>query len=231
LSTDAFTFASSRSVDSRSASRLRRALAGDVWVAADDQTLARVGAGGDLGQVRLVEQRQLQVAGVDQRLHLRRLERRDPVEAVLFQELDVGGGDHAAVAADDHPLDPEALLDPLQRRGERLVVVDLAVEDLDRDRAALRRAGQPVLDLQLPFLAVARVAERGQLAFAALQVAGGEVVEHKPAAAEVAAGERRLDPLLLRQQPVHRRKQLRLARLGDRELLTERGQAEAARRR
>jgi hypothetical protein len=129
------------------------------------------------------------------------------------------------------PLDPEACLDPLQRRGERLVVVRRAVEDLDRDRPPLRRAGQPILDLQLPFLAVARVAERGQLALAPLQVAGGEVVEDEPARRQVAAGERGLDPLLLTEQPVHRRQQLRLARPLDGELLPERRKSELPRRR
>jgi hypothetical protein len=85
----------------------------------------------------------------------------------------------APVAADDDPLDPEALLDPLQRRRQRLVVVDRAVEDLDRDRAALRGAGQPVADLQLAALAVAGIAERSERTLAPLQIAGGEVVEDK----------------------------------------------------
>jgi len=74
---------------------------------------------------------------------------------VLAERGDVGLGDHAAVAADNDPLEPDALLEPLQRAGERLVVMDAAVEDLDRDRTALRRAGEPVADLQLPLLAVA----------------------------------------------------------------------------
>jgi hypothetical protein len=88
---------------------------------------------------------------------------------VRAEHRDVGLGDHAAVAADDHPLDPEALLEPPERLRQRLVVVDLALEDLDRDRPPLGRAGEPVADLQLPLLAVARVAERGQRAPAALR--------------------------------------------------------------
>ncbi len=209
---------------------LAGALVGDLRVAADDQPLARIGVGGDLGQIRLVEQRQLQLAALDQRPHLRRPQRRDPVEAVLLERGDVGLGDHAAVAADDDPLDPEAPLDPLQRRRERLVVVQRSVEDLDRDRPALRRAGQPVADLQLSLPAVARVAERRQRTLAALEVAGGEVVEDEAALAQVAAGERRLDPRLAGEQPVHRREQLRLARVRNREFRAERRQRELARR-
>ena len=50
---------------------LARALGSELRVAADDQALARELVGGDLGEVGLVEQRQLQLAGADQLADLR----------------------------------------------------------------------------------------------------------------------------------------------------------------
>jgi hypothetical protein len=46
--------------------------------------------------------------------------------------------DHAPVADEADALDPKAGLEPLGRLGQRLLVVDLAPEDLDRDRPAPR---------------------------------------------------------------------------------------------
>ena len=65
--------ASARSVGGEQLLALAGALGGDERVAADDQALVRVVVGGDLGQVLLVEERELQVAVFHQLLHLRRL--------------------------------------------------------------------------------------------------------------------------------------------------------------
>ena len=60
---------------------LAGALGGDQRVAANDQPLTGVVLGGDLGEVLLVKERELQHAVADELLDLRRLERRDPPNA------------------------------------------------------------------------------------------------------------------------------------------------------
>jgi hypothetical protein len=57
-----------------------RPLGRDERVATDDQAFARVVGAFDLGQVLLVEERQLQRALLDQLSHLRRLEGGDPAD-------------------------------------------------------------------------------------------------------------------------------------------------------
>ena len=54
-------------------------LPGKIGVAADDQAFAWIVRGGDLGQVALIEQRELQPAGFGQSLDLRRSQGGDPV--------------------------------------------------------------------------------------------------------------------------------------------------------
>src|SRR5215208_5336031 len=54
--------------------------AGEIGVAADDEALARIVVGGDAGEVALVEQRELEGAGVEQGADLRGAQRSDPVE-------------------------------------------------------------------------------------------------------------------------------------------------------
>src|SRR5207244_5255806 len=98
----------------------------------------------------------------------------------------------------------ETLAELLDLGGQRLVVVEAAGEDLDRDRAAFPVAEQPVDDLRRAAAAVARVAEREQRTGAALEVGGGDVVEHVRALSQVAAGEPPFDPLLVLAQPIER---------------------------
>jgi hypothetical protein len=82
---------------------------GDEWGAADDQPLARIVVRGDLGQVALVEERQLELARLHELRQLGRLERCDPGGALgLRQQLEVRLGDHAAVRDHDHALQREA---------------------------------------------------------------------------------------------------------------------------
>ena len=150
----------------------------------------------DLGQVSLVEERQLQVTGLDELPDLGGLERADELDPGLGERGGVGLGEHAAVAHHDHVRDPEA---PAHRReGPRQgpLIGDVARMHRDRHRAALGRAGQPVVDLRLALPSVARVAALGQLTAAPLDVGRGEVVEHEALTGEVAAGERLFDPRL-----------------------------------
>ena len=65
------------SVAASSSSRLRARSRGDERVAADDQPLARVVHAGDLGEVLLVKERELQLAVVDELRDLRRFQRGD----------------------------------------------------------------------------------------------------------------------------------------------------------
>jgi hypothetical protein len=111
------------------------------------------------------------------------------------------------------------------------VVVERALEHLDRDRAAVGGADEPVDDLGRAGLAVARVAELGQRAAAALEVGRGDVVEHERPLAQVAAGERAFDPLLASEQPVERAVELVLVGALDPELGGERRLPKGARHR
>src|SRR5437899_781097 len=81
---------------------------------------------------------------------------------------------------------------------------------------------QAVVDLQHAVAAVAAVADLGQRTGAALEVAGRQVVQHQAAGAQVARSELLLDRALARQQPVHRRVQIVLARIGHAEVLGQR---------
>ena len=130
---------------------LARAFLGQRRVAADDEALARIVRAFDLGQIALVEQRQLQRAAVGrERPDGRRPERGDPVEPGRLEFfLDAGAGDQAAVADQHHPLQPEAVLDLGNLTGERGRIGGIAFEHLDRDRAAVGGAQQPDDDLRL----------------------------------------------------------------------------------
>ncbi len=115
---------------------LARPVGGDERVAAHDQPLARIVLSGDLGQVVLIKQRQLQRPVLDQLADLRCLQRRDPARMLLAQQLEVGVGHHPPIGDDHHPLKSEPSLELLDLRGKRLVVVQFAREHLDRDRPA-----------------------------------------------------------------------------------------------
>jgi len=148
-----------------------RPLLGEQRIAADDEPLARIVERSDLGEIAIVEQRKLQLAGVDELADGRGAQRGDEVETSRLDGLpDPRLGDHAAVADQHHTIELEALLElgdlGLQRRG----IADIAFEDFDRDRAAILAAQQSENDLQLAVLAVTVVPELGQLAGAALEI-------------------------------------------------------------
>ena len=110
--------ASSSSVAASRSSRLRAPVGGQHRVAAGDQPLAGEIIRGDLGEILLTGQGQLQrpVAG-DQLADGRGAPRGDPPVGVrpgrpvfqLVQGSDPGAGDHAAVAGHNHPGQPEFL--------------------------------------------------------------------------------------------------------------------------
>ena len=121
----------------------------DRRVAAHDQSLAGELRGRDLAQPLLVKQRELKARRDGQLLDLRSAQRGDEPDALLLEHLDPGVGDHPAVADEHQVLDPERVLDALDRGAERGRVPGVALVHLDRDRLALRRAAQPVADLRL----------------------------------------------------------------------------------
>ena len=199
---------------------LAGAVGGQHRVAAGDQPLAGVVTGGDLGQVLLIEEAELErpVLG-HQLLDRRGAQRGDPpvgirprrAVLVLVQRGDPGGGDHPAVADHDHLGQPELVPQHLHDAGERGRVAGVAGEHPDRDRAAVRVGEQPVLDLQPAFLAVPGVAAGGQRAPGALQPRGRQVEQRHPGRvrlrAQVAAGQPGLDrrPACLPASPSRRR--------------------------
>jgi hypothetical protein len=85
---------------------------GEFGVAADDQPLAGIVIGGDAGEIALIEQRELEDAGIDQGADLRGAQRGDPVESGgLDILLDARLGDHAAIADEHHVAELEPLLE------------------------------------------------------------------------------------------------------------------------
>ena len=211
---------------------LAGALGGQHRVAAGDQPLAGEVRRGDLGQVLLAEQGQLQrpVLG-HELLDGGGAQRGDPPEAVvcLAQRADAGAGDHAAVADHDHPGQLELVPHYLDDFGERGRVAGVPGQHADRDRAALGVGEQPVLDLQLALLAVAGVAAPGQRAAPALQPRTGQVEQGHPlrvrVRCQVPAGELHLDRVLPGPEPVHRRVHVISVDLGHAQVGAERGVA------
>ena len=183
--------------------------------AAGDQPLAGELGGADLGEVLLIEQGQLQRPVLGHQLPDRRGAQRGdpPVPGVQFADrADAGAGDHAAVTDHDHLAQPELAVHDIEDLGERGGVGGAALEHPDRDRAALRVGEQPVLDLQLAFLAVPGVAECPERAAPALQPGAGQVEQRHPGRVrgrgQVPAGEPALDRVLASLQPVNCRVRL-----------------------
>jgi hypothetical protein len=154
---------------------LRARSAASTGVAAGDQPLAGEVIGGDLGEVLLAGQAELERAVVGHQLaDGGGAQRGDPPVGVrgwplgpvagLVQRGDPGAGDHPAVADHDHLGQPELVPDHVGDGGERGRVTGVAGEHPDRDRAAFGVGEQPVLDLQFPFLAVPGVSPGGQRA-------------------------------------------------------------------
>ena len=203
---------------------LARPLLGQQGVVASDQTLAGIVGADELGQVLLVEQRQLQRLGLDQGAHLPRPQRADPPQPRMTLELvDLHLCQQAPVPDQHHPLKPEALaqLQDLVHDGVR--VGGVAGIGFDRDRGSARRAQHGVDDLGLAALAVAVVAETRQRTGAPLVVAPAHVGEHRRAFVQVALGETALDARLAGEQPVHRLVQVVLVGAAQVELLGQRG--------
>ena len=67
-----------------------RAFVGEQRIAADDEPLARIVGRGDLGEIALVEQGKLQVAGLGRAADRRRAQRGDQVETGRFDGLAPG---------------------------------------------------------------------------------------------------------------------------------------------
>ena len=194
---------------------LAGAIFGQDGVAAGDQALAGEIGRGDLGQVLLVGQAELERPVPGHELaDGRGAQRGDPpVLIVEFAEgLDAGGGDHAAVADHDHLRQPELAVHDVQDLGEGCGVGGVPLEDADRDGPALGVGEQPVLDLHRALLPVAGVAARPERAAPALQPRAGQVEQRHPGRVggrgEVPAGELALDRVLPGGQPVHRRVRL-----------------------
>ena len=194
------------------------AVGGQDRVAAGDQPLAGEVIGGDLGEILLIEETELQRAVVGHELFDGGgAQRGDPSVGVrlrrpvfpLVHGLDPGAGDHPPVPDHDHLLQPELLPDHVHDGGEGAGVAGVAGEHPDRDRPAGRVGEQPVLDLQLAFLAVPGVAAGSQRAVRAFHPGAGQVEQRHlrrvGLRAEVAAGQLRLDRVLAVLQPVHRR--------------------------
>ena len=138
-----------------------------------------------------------------QLLDRRAAQRGDPVEPGRAQRLlDPRAGQHAAVADQDHVAQPEALLQLGDLGGDGGWIGGVAFEHLDRHRTTIRGTQQADHQLRPVAAAVAAVAVAGQRTAAALEIGGGDVVEHQCAVLEMTACELVFDERLLAAEPV-----------------------------
>jgi hypothetical protein len=179
----------------------------------------------DLGQVPLIEERELEGAADDQGLNRRGPQRGDPVESVDRPEIfpEAGVREHPAVANQHHARDRESLADLLDLRREGLGISGVAFEHFDRDRAAVPVRQEPEDDLELVPPPIARVAELRQRALPALEVGGGDVIEDEAALGQMPAGEGLFHARLPGQEPIHRLVEGVLVGVRDGEARAERG--------
>ena len=199
------------------------ALLGQRGVVAAHQPLAGKLRGGDLEEVLLVKQRQLQRALLDEGLDLRGAQRADPIQlgwAHLVADARVG--EHAPIPDQADPAQPEPVLELGDLGGQGFRVGGVALEHLDGHRYPGGRAQQPVDDLQPAFHPVAGVPDRPQRAGAALKRRRGHVIEHQRAVGQMPRGKGVFDAVFARQRPVHRRIQVVLITAGHPEQLAQR---------
>jgi hypothetical protein len=193
-------------------------------VTARHKSLARKVGARDLGELLLVEQRELQGTSFDEFSNLWCAQRGDPFDArELFEVLfDAGRGDHASVAYQDNLLEakPFAQLVELRSKGGRITSV--AFEDLDGDRAALGVAEQSENDLGSSSFAIAAVAQLSERTPTPFEVGRGKVVEGQCATGEVLSCEPVFDGLLPGEQPIHRLVEVVFVRVVHLQKLTER---------
>jgi len=177
-----------------------------------------------LEQVSFVEQPHLDRTCLYELLDCLRAQRCNPVDTVqLLQCVYLLLADHPAVAHQHEPLYTEVLSDLLYLRQQRFRITRISVENRYGHRDAVLIGQQPVVDLELAFLAVAVVSERRQRARHALEVAGGEVVERHAIVVKVTSRQPFLDEALAFEQPVHRGVQVVLVRVSHAQRLWQRG--------
>ena len=128
----------------------------------------------------------------------------DPAELLVGGQVlaDARRGEHAAIADQHHPAEPEAPPQLVDLGGHGGGVGGVAGAHLGGDRTARGVAQQADDDLAAAALAVAGVAATGQLAVLAGVPHGGQVVQREAAVLQVAAGQLGLDGGLAAGQPV-----------------------------
>src|SRR6266700_1273832 len=184
-----------------------RSLSCQIAIATDDQPLAWEHVrGADFGEIAVIEQRQLQRPIFRrQSLDRRRAQAGEPIDARRLEMLaDACRGDHSSIPDQHHTADPEAILDLLDLRTQRLRIGRVAVKDFNRYRQPLARTEQPVDDLRPIAPVIAAVSIARQWTATALKVGRTDVVEHQNAVLEMSPRQAVLDPALAIDQPIER---------------------------
>src|SRR6266566_2467585 len=184
-----------------------RSLSCQIAIATDDQPLAWEHVGGaDFGEIAVIEQRQLQRPILRrQSLDRRRAQAGDPIDARRLEIIaDACRGDHSSIPDQHHTADPEAILDLLDLRTQRLRIGRVAVKDFNRNRQPLTRTEQPVDNLRPVAPVIAAMAIVRQRTAAALKVRRTDVVEHQHAVLEMSPRQAGLNPRLALDQPIER---------------------------
>lgn len=169
---------------------LGRPFSSKVGIGADNQPLTREVRAGDGRHIALIEPGKLDGSALYQLLDRERTQASDPVTAGGSDILGVSRlGDRAAIANQYHTIEARSLLQRGNLGRQRCGVTGVAVEDHDRDRAAIGDAEQARDDLQGAPAAIASVSTLGQRTAAALHVVGGTIMEHRRAVLQVSVGQ------------------------------------------
>ena len=136
---------------------------------------------GELEQIALIEQAQLQGAALHQGADLRTLERGDPGQPVeRAQGVDRFVRDHPPIPDQHQTMEGKLLPQLIDLRHQRAPIRRVALVHRGRHRTAATRRQQSVVDLQGVAFAVAAVADLCHRTAVALEVTGTQVIQRQP---------------------------------------------------
>ena len=172
----------------------------------------------------------MQASAFHQFADRRPAQRRDPSQSGVLPEFaDLGFGEHAAVAHQHHPGQPEALPHFLHLVGHRGGIAGVAWVHLDGHGAAFSVREQAIDDDRPALLSVPVMAEARQRAGVTFVVTAADVVKDDGSLAQVALGQLALDARLACQQPVHGPVEVVFVAVGDPQFLGQSGGVPGAR--
>src|SRR6266704_3541396 len=168
------------------------------------QPLAGIIRRADLGQILLVQQRELQGPLLHQFANRPAGQRRDPTNTrTLLEFVDLWLGEHPTIPNEHHPLQPKSLSQFLRLIVHRLRIARVARINLRSHRAPLAIGHDSIDNDRQPLLPIAVVTKLRQRTSAPFIKTARYVIEHQAALAQMASSQLLLNPFLPLQKPVH----------------------------